>query len=119
MFLKFCLSKADGSLLKDPFFTEDHDRVSVPEKYKDTVKVLIKNMRPKRDIFDKIDIPYIEEAFNGNYKAILDRNLKDQEVPNSLIEELAYGIFGNKINSLTNNQRAIIKVLAVYICIQN
>ena len=43
-FQKFCLSKADGSLLDDPFFTEDHDRVSIPDKYSTPVKVLIKKL---------------------------------------------------------------------------
>lgn len=118
-FQEFCLSKADGSLLSDPFFTEDHDRVSVPEKYSGPVKVLIKNMRNKVEIFDKVTIPYIENAFTNDYPNILEEKLDDQEIPNALIEELAYGIFDKKINDLTENQRSIIKVLSVYICILN
>lgn len=118
-FQKFCLSKADGSLLDDPFFTEDHDRVSIPDKYSTPVKVLIKNMRNKVEIFDRVDIPYIENAFSDDYPQILDEKLEDQEIPNALIEELAYGIFDKKINDLTENQRSIIKVLSVYICILN
>ncbi len=118
-FLDFCLTKADGSLLDDPFFTEDHDRVSIPEKYRGPANVLMKNMRNKVEIFDRINVPYIENAFNGDYSSILDEKLDDGEIPNSLIEELAYGIFDNRVNDLTENQRAIIKVLSVYICIQN
>lgn len=118
-FLDFCLSKANGEPFTDPFFTEDHDRVSIPEKYSGPVSVLIKNMRNKVEIFDRVNIPYIENAFNGDYASILNEKLEDDEVPNSLFEELAYGIFNNRINDLTENQRSIIKVLSVYICIQN
>lgn len=118
-FLGFCLTKADGSLLDDPFFTEDHDRVSIPDKYKSPAGVLIKNMRNKVEIFDRVNIPYIENAFTEDYPSILDEKLEDGEIPNSLIEELAYGIFNNRINDLSDDQRAIIKVLSVYICIQN
>lgn len=118
-FLDFCLTKADASLFETPFFTEDHDRVSIPEKYEGPVKVLVKNMKIKRDILDTVNIPYIESAFDGDYKSILDEKLEDDEIPDSLIEHLANEIYGDNINCLTDNQRVIIKVLAVYICIQN
>lgn len=118
-FLEFCLSKANGDQFDSPFFTEDHDVVSIPPKYEGPTKVLIKNMKIKRDILDRVNIPYIESAFEGDYKSILDEKLEDGEIPDPLIEHLADGIYGDKINNLDYNQRAIIKVLSVYICIQN
>ena len=118
-FVEFCLGKANGDKLETPFFTEDHDTVSPPEKYKGPLDVLIKNMKIKRDIFDRVSVPYVENAFNGDYKSILDDKLDDGEVPDAMIEYLADGIYGDKINNLDYNQRSIIKVLSVYICIQN
>lgn len=118
-FVEFCLGKANGDLIDTPFFTEDHDWVSPPVQYKKPLDVLIKNMKIKRDILDRVSVPYVENAFSGDYKSILDEKLEDGEVPDSMIEYLSDGIFGKKINDLEYNQRAIIKVLSVYICIQN
>ena len=86
-FQEFCLSKADGSLLSDPFFTEDHDRVSVPEKYSGPVKVLIKNMRNKVEIFDKVNIPYIENAFTNDYPDILEEKLDQLRKENEMLKK--------------------------------
>ena len=119
-FLNFCRTLTDGYELSDPYFSEVHNpKPYPPVRYKGPSDVLIKNMRIKKDIIDKVDIPYIQNVFKGYFTVLIDKKLKDREVPNTLIEYLADGIYGKRVNELTKDQRRIIKVLSVYICIQN
>lgn len=116
-FTEFCRRLVTKNRLTCPYTTD------IPERYKVPVKTLIDDLKCKKDIFDKINIPYIEPIFDGSYdidiSAELDDKLPDGEIPDGIINVLAEGIFGNKPNELTDDQQAIIKVLAVYICIQN
>lgn len=114
-FLEFCKKIATPGKL------QKCEAGPVPENYSGPVSVLISNMVNKRESFDHISIsPYIEEAFNQDYDAILNEKLSDGEFPGSVIAELSKGIFFVEDTSeLTEDQAAIIKTLAAYICIQN
>ena len=114
-FLDFCKKIAT------PGKIQKCENESVPEKYSGPVSVLISNMVNKRESFDHISIsPYIEEAFNQDYEAILDEKLPDGEFPGSILAKLSKGIyFIDDTSELNEDQAAIIKTLAAYICIQN
>ena len=99
------------------------DSMDIPDKYTVAVNELIKDIKPKRDILDKISIPYVEPIFDGSYDIDivdeLDTKLDDGEIPDGIINKLSKGIFYKMAKELTDEQQVIIKVLAVYICIQN
>lgn len=119
MFIDFCKSFTDGSMLDDPIFDSEENTTQVPSQYEKPVNVLIKNMKVKKDIFDKVNIPYIEAAFSEDYPSILEDKLDDGEIPDGIIVTLSFGIYGKNFNKLSDDERTIIKVLSVYICIQN
>ena len=114
-FTDFCRKTVTSTQL-----TEVTASTDIPIKYVKPLDVLIKDMKKKVDIFDKINIPYVEAAFDGNdIVKKLDRELVDGEIPDGIINKLSEGIFERKPAELTDVQGTIIKVLAVYICIQN
>lgn len=119
MFINFCRTLADGRIVDSPLFDSEENSLTVPHMYEKASNVLIKNMKIKKDIFDKVDIPYIEAAFTDDYANILEDKLEDGDVPDGLITHLSFGIYGKNLNKLSDDERTIIKVLSVYICIQN
>ena len=106
----------------DPF-TEVTDSTDIPDEYVSPTDVLISSMKNKADIFDKINIAYIEAVFNemteDKLMNKLDMRFDEGEIPDGIINKLSEGIFKCKPIELTDDQRAIIKVLTIYICIQN
>lgn len=97
------------------------DEVAVPEKYVEPTKNLINIMKNKRDGFDRIEIPFIEMVLEQvkDISSVLEENLEDGEVPNGIIRELSLGIFKKTPSELTTAQASIIRVCAIYLCIQN
>lgn len=117
-FAEFC-----RRIVTDVPLSHVSDSMDIPDRYKTAVKALIKDLKPKKNIFNKINVLYVEPIFDGSYNidiaSELDEKLDDGEIPDGIINALSEGIFGNKPSVLTDKQQAIIKVLAVYICIQN
>lgn len=118
MFIDFCRSLTDGSKVEEDIFNSETNSTSIPSQYEKAANILIKNMKTKRDIFDKINVPYVENAFTGDYSIKLNDKLNNHDVPNELIAGLSFGIYGKNFNMLSDDERTIIKVLSVYICIQ-
>lgn len=113
-FLEFCKKTASDGIL--PAIDVDE----CPERYANGADIVIANNKNKRDVFDQIKIPhYIEAVFNNDVSAILEEKLTDGEIPNGLLSKLTKGIFSKKTEELNEDQAAIIKTLAAYICIQN
>lgn len=113
-FKEFCLSKAT----KKPFDLKDTE-VTVPERYKVPTESMITIMKNKVDILDRINIPFIESAFDDDYVTILKEKLPDGEVPEWIVRRLTEGLYGKYPSMLDEAEQAIIKVLTTYICIQN
>lgn len=114
-FLEFC-----NRLALNTDFSGISDVTLVPERYQKATNTMVNMMKNKAEIFDVINVPFVEMVFdNGDYENILDSKLIDGEVPDGIIHVLSRGIFKESPVNLTKNQSAIIKVLSVYICIQN
>ena len=113
MFEQFCLTKAT----KEPLFPGDE--TEIPERYKVAVDSLIEILKNRVEVLDRVNVPFVEAAFSTDYEKILEEKLPDGEVPDSIIKHLAAGLYHNYPSRLDSNQQAIIKVLSVYICIQN
>ncbi len=113
MFEQFCLNKA-SKLTLDP--TDD---MTIPERYQKPVESLITILKNKVDIFDRINVPFVEAAFDNNFEEILNEKLENGEVPDGIIRRLSDGLYHEYPSRLSDTQQAIIKVLSVYICIQN
>jgi hypothetical protein len=113
-FKEFCLTKATTS----PFNITDVE-INIPERYKTPTESMIEIMKNKIEILDKINIPFIESAFDQNYVTILKEKLPDGEVPEGIIIRLSDGLYGCHPSKLNEVDGAIIKVLTTYICIQN
>lgn len=111
-FLDFCKEHVTDTPLK----IED---VEVPERYKRPVNAMVQMMKNKKNIFDVIDVPFVEQAFKGNYEESLKEHLNDGEVPDGIIYTLSFKIFGEVPSRLSKDQMAIIKILSTYICIQS
>ena len=76
-------------------------------------------MKNKRDIFANIEIPYITNVFeNDNWKEVLKKKLPDGEIPDAILYMLSRGIFKAEPTTLSLDKQAILKIFAVYICIQ-
>ena len=107
-FQKFCMSKAT-----DLPITFDPDNVIVEEKYNTILDVTIKDLKGRRNVFDNVNVVYVENTINS---ADFD-SIADMDIPDGIFVRLSEGIFNKPISDLSVEQQAIIKVLAVYICI--
>ena len=72
-FQKFCNSKATNLPI-----TIDPDSVIVEEKYLNILDVTIKDLRGRREVFDEINVVYVENAINNvNLEEIADMDIPD------------------------------------------
>lgn len=100
--------------------TTDPDDFNYPDSLSKKVKTLITNIKPKLDILDKINIPYIENVFDVKPE-ILRKSLQescDCNIPDGLINTIAKELYSKDFNSMDISEQAIIKVLSVYLMIQ-
>lgn len=122
-FQDFCLKVATDDTIEDLMdLPAEDDSITVPERYALAADVMVSMMKNKRDGFDRINVPFVEMTFNDTeYEKILEEKYPDGEIPGvmNLIRYLSNGIYGKYPSELSVNQKAIIKVLATYICIQN
>lgn len=103
----------DDPLIIDPVNT------GIPDKYVQAVEVMVSSMKLKRDVFDRISVPFIEEAFiSQDWVSCLESNLVMGEIPDGIIKRLSEGIYEKPVSELDVSQQEIIRILAVYICIQ-
>ena len=69
-------------------------------------------------ILNRIEIPFIEEAFRDMDR--VERLLaayNQGDVPDYLLKTFAEKLYGSEFTSLNPDQQSIIKILSVYICI--
>lgn len=111
-FMKFCKDRVTDTPLTVT-------AAEIPDKYKKIVNSTIQIMKNKKDIFDSINIPFVEGVFVDGFEKILEDKLDDGEIPDGIVHNLSTGIFGEYPVNLTKEQTAIIKILSVYICIQS
>lgn len=94
---------------------------SLPEEYNGIATNLLKQLKPKMSRLSTLHISYIQNLFSDmNLVAeLLNEKTTNGVIDENLIAWLAYNLYDVGINDLTDEQQAIIKVLACYIIISN
>jgi protoporphyrinogen oxidase len=93
-----------------------------PECLSEVMDSLVNYVKPKKDILDKVEIPFIEKTFTSKtdkeVREILDKSCQC-EIPDGLINTLSSRIYAKSFNEMSVSEQSIINVLAVYLMIQN
>lgn len=114
-FQEFCNMVATTERIDDDL---NVDESVVTDDMKRRAKALCSIMSTKVDIADRIEIPYIESAFQNLSKAETALQLyNDGDVPDYLLKEFSTNLYHQELKELTDEQQNIIKTLAAYICI--
>lgn len=114
-FQEFCNMVASTGRIDDDL---NVDESVVTDDMKRRMKALCSIMSTKIDIADRIEIPYIESAFQNLGKAETAlQSYNDGDVPDYLLKEFSTNLYHQELKELTDEQQNIIKTLAAYICI--
>lgn len=114
IFQQFC----NSLVTTNDFSSVDVTDQIIPDEYTDGTKGVIECTKHNRDVFDRIELSFVESAFRDRTKYLEKlANIPDGEIPDGIINKLSSEIFKTNAKELNVNQQAIIKVLAIYICI--
>ena len=120
-FAQFCenfTSEIDLSNLET-----DSNTLAVPSKYQTICYNICSNLANKVERFDSLSISYIEAFFDKYTKTELDQKLhemtEEDEIPDGMINYMAYNLYGKLYNELLPKSKAIINVLSIYSLLQN
>ena len=118
-FLNFCKRIATASLItiETP---SDPNVVEIPFHLENDITALVNNVKPKLNRIDRVHITYIEAAFQDMDKIneILD-NVYGYDVDDGIPYALAKYLYDTSFNELDVDRQSIIKVLTIYILVQN
>lgn len=118
MFQEFCLSIASGEHLNEPGPESSALYAEHDVDLKQRADALVEIMKNKMGILDRVPIPFIEEAFIDHDRVeMLLKNFRNGDVPDYLLIVFSQRLYGREFADLTVEQQAIIKTLAMYICI--
>ena len=96
------------------------DVKDVDRNVQERAHALCQIMKPKMEILDKVNIPFIENEFNKTpnelYKVL--NPTCHGEIPDGLMNVLGQELYQKHFNDMSVSEQAIIKVLAVYLMIQ-
>jgi thermostable 8-oxoguanine DNA glycosylase len=116
-FEEFCLRIANLSDVEEISTSEQ-----VPFQYQQSLDVLVNMIKNKIDRFASVKISFIQNKFDNmeEVKEVME-TVYHGEVCTSLSQALAQMIYGMDYNDLLQipNRLAIIKVLTIYLMIQN
>lgn len=115
VFALFCKSIVSPTVLKSV-------DLPVPEKYQESAKRLVEELRYRMTCLDKIQIPYIEGTLNDALApgtALYEKATTGGDPDDSLPTYFAKELYGRKVEDCNQDEQAIIKVLASYILLQN
>ena len=121
-FAQFCenlTSEIDLSSLE----LDSNATLAVPPKYQTICYNICSNLANKVERFDTLSISYIEAFFDKYTKTELDQKLhemtEEDEIPDGMINYMAYNLYGKVYNDLLPKSKAIINVLSIYSLLQN
>ena len=80
---------------------------------------IINIMKPKMDILDKINVPFIEATFEDMDEVVTLLENNSSDISDGMILRLAENLYENHFNNLDDEEQAIIKVIACYLSIQS
>ena len=80
---------------------------------------IINIMKPKMDILDKVNVPFIEATFEDMDEVISLLENNSSDISDGMILCLSERLYEKHFNNLSDEEQAIIKVLACYLSIQS
>ena len=116
-FATLCRNLSTGNHL-----TTNPDITEYPDCLSEVMDSLVNYIKPKKDILDKIEIPFIEKTFTSKTDKEVRKILEEScqcEIPDGLINTLSSRIYETSFNEMSVSEQSIINVLAVYLMIQN
>lgn len=121
-FAQFCDNFTSGLDLSN-LEIDSNASLAVPPKYQTICYNICSNVASKMERLDSLSISYIEAFFDKYTKQELDQKLHDMteedEIPDGMINYMAYNLYGTVYNELLPKQKAIINVLSIYSLLQN
>lgn len=121
-FAQFCDNFTSGLDLSN-LEIDSNATLAVPPKYQTICYNICSNVASKMERLDSLSISYIEAFFDKYTKQELDQKLHDMteedEIPDGMINYMAYNLYGTVYNELLPKQKAIINVLSIYSLLQN
>lgn len=121
-FAQFCDNFTSGLDLSN-LEIDSNASLAVPPKYQTICYNICSNLASKMERLDSLSISYIEAFFDKYTKQELDQKLHDMteedEIPDGMINYIAYNLYGKTYNDLLPKQKAIINVLSIYSLLQN
>ena len=121
-FAQFCDNFTSGLDLSN-LEIDSNATLAVPPKYQTICYNICSNLASKMERLDSLSISYIEAFFDKYTKQELDQKLHDMteedEIPDGMINYMAYNLYGTVYNELLPKQKAIINVLSIYSLLQN
>ena len=118
-FLDFCRRYATNRKLEigEP---ADPDVIEIPFNLESDIENLVKDLKPKASRFDKIHVTYIETAFNDFDKVVnILKDVYNEDIDDGIAYALSRYLYNTQFNDLDVDRQSIIKVLTIYILIQN
>lgn len=111
-FKQFCIN------ISNPEHVDIPTTSTTPYKPDDMYENIINTMKPKMDILDRINVPFIEAVFDNmeEVKDLLENNSPD--IPDGMILDISEKLYKDHFNNLNDEEQAIIKVIACYLSIQ-
>lgn len=101
----------------------DSNTLAVPPKYQTICYNICSNIANKVERFDTLSISYIEAFFDKFNKTELDQKLhemtEEDDIPDGMINYMAYNLYGKLYNELLPKSKAIINILSIYSLLQN
>ena len=118
-FRQFCKRIATDNVISINV-PEDPMTVEIPFNLENHIRVLTNTLKPLRKRFDGVSVPYVEKCFDdmGAVYDILNEDYNN-DVDDGIPYALSMYLFDTQFNDLSADDQAIIKVLAVYLLVQN
>lgn len=118
-FRQFCQNIATDTLMTISV-PADPNVVEIPYNLESHITVLTNTLRPMVSRFDNIRVRYVEACFEDMTKVF---EILDQEYAGDIDDNIAYALsvylFDKQFNDLDVSDQAIIKVLTIYLLVQN
>lgn len=112
-FKQFCINIANPDHIDIP--TTSTTSYEPDKMYENIINI----MKPKMDILDKINVPFIEATFEDMDEVVTLLENNSSDISDGMILRLAENLYENHFNNLNDEEQAIIKVIACYLSIQS
>jgi hypothetical protein len=118
-FRQFCKRIATENTIEITI-PDDPMTVGIPFNLESPIQVLTNTLKPLKKRFDSISVPYVEKCFSDMEKVF---KVMDEEYDNDVDDGIPYALsmylYDTQFNELSADDQAIIKVLTVYLLVQN